>query len=140
MAYISRQLRQKVTADAQNRCGYCLTAQQISGGQMHIEHILPLARGGVSDESNLWLSCAWCNSFKGAQTHAVDPLTGIEVPLFHPRTQSWLDHFRWSSDGAEIIGVSATGRATVHALQMNNEYILPARRQWIVAGWHPPTT
>jgi len=140
MAYISRQLRQKVIADAQNRCGYCLTAQHISGAQMHIEHILPLSRGGTSDESNLWLSCAWCNSFKGAQTHAVDPLSGSEVPLFNPRSQIWQEHFQWSADGAEIVGISATGRATVAALRLNNEYILPARRQWILAGWHPPTT
>jgi hypothetical protein len=23
-------------------------------------------------------------------------------------------------------------------LQMNNEFIVPARRQWVSAGWHPP--
>jgi 5-methylcytosine-specific restriction endonuclease McrA len=31
---------------------------------MHIEHIIPLARGGRSDESNLCLACAWCNSYE----------------------------------------------------------------------------
>lgn len=106
---------------------------------MQIEHIIPLAAGGTSDESNLWLSCAWCNSYKAAQTHAIDAQTGGLVPLFNPRTQLWIEHFRWSADGIHIVGITATGRATVEALRLNNEYILPARGQWVLAGWHPPT-
>jgi hypothetical protein len=105
---------------------------------MHVEHIIPLSREGDSDEANLWLACAWCNSFKGAQDRARDPQTAETVPLFNPRIQIWQDHFRWSDDGVEIIGLTPVGRATVIALQMNNEYIATARRQWIVAGWHPP--
>lgn len=140
VAYIPRWLRQKVTISSRNRCGYCLTAQQISGSQMHIEHIISLARGGTSDEANLWLSCAWCNSYKGAQTHGIDPLSGDEVPFFNPRTQIWSDHFRWNADGIEIVGISPTGRVTVETLRLNNEFILPARRQWVLAGWHPPAT
>jgi len=139
MTSIPRSLRRKIVAAAHNRCGYCQTSQQISGAQMHIDHIIPLAQGGTSDEANLWLACAWCNSFKGAQSQALDPLTDIEVPLFNPRTQNWSDHFRWSDDGGQIIGMTATGRATVVALRLNNEFIVPARRQWAVAGWHPPS-
>lgn len=36
--------------------------------------------------------------------------------------QLWRDHFCWSEDGAEIIGVTPVGRATVVALNMNNFY------------------
>ncbi len=89
---------------------------------MHIEHLVPVARGGASDESNLWLACAWCNSFKGAQISAVDPATGEEAPLFNPRTQHWFDHFQWSNDGVYIIGLTPTGRASVVALQLNNTW------------------
>jgi len=105
---------------------------------MHIEHIVPIALGGASDEDNLWLACAWCNSFKGAQECGFDSQTGETVSLFNPRIQLWRDHFRWSADGVEIIGLTPIGRATVIALQMNNEFIVAARRQWAVAGWHPP--
>ena len=70
--------------------------------------------------------------------HAIDPLTGEEVALFNPRTQSWPDHFGWSDDGTQIIGLTPIGRATVVALRLNNEFIVPARRQWAIAGWHPP--
>lgn len=123
---------------ADHRCGYCQTSQLISGAQMHVEHIIPLVHGGTSDESNLWLACAWCNSHKGTKTHAVDPLTGVEAPLFNPRTQAWSDHLRWSDGGREIVGQTPTGRATVAALRLNNEFLVASRRQWILAGWHPP--
>ena len=137
-AYISKKRRRKVADRANHRCEYCQTAQLISGAQMHIEHIIPLTQGGKSDEQNLCLACAWCNSYKSTQTVAIDPLTQEEVSLYNPRTQTWSDHFRWQENGVEIIGLTPTGRATVAALNMNNEYILPARRQWTLAGWHPP--
>jgi HNH endonuclease len=138
MESISKATRDKVAAAAHYRCEYCQTAQAISGAQMHIEHIVPLSRGGRSDVSNLCLACAWCNSYKWAQTSGRDPLTHEDVPLFNPRTQSWHDHFRWSQDGVRLIGRTAIGRATVETLRMNNAFIVPARRHWVEAGWHPP--
>ena len=65
---------------------------------MHIEHILPLAAGGSSADDNLWLACPLCNGYKGTQTHFVDPESGQQVALFHPRRQIWGEHFLWSED------------------------------------------
>ena len=105
---------------------------------MHVEHIAPLGMGGTSDDSNLWLACAWCNSFKGTKISGVDPATGVEFPLFNPRMQQWSERFRWSDDGSEIVGLTAVGRVTVAALRLNNEYLVASRRQWVAASWHPP--
>ena len=138
MATISQTLRRKIIRSAGNRCGYCLTPQEISGGQMQIEHIIPVSKQGSSDENNLWLSCAWCNSFKSNKIDGVDPVTNTQISLFNPRHQSWWEHFKWSENGTEIIGLTPIGRATVIALCLNNEYILPARRRWVSAGWYPP--
>lgn len=138
MTYISKQLRHKVAVRAHHRCEYCLTSQKISGAQMHMEHIIPRVLDGPSIESNLCLACAWCNSYKGDKMKAVDPLTVQKVPLFNARTQLWSEHFDWSDDGLQIVGLTPTGRATVFALKMNNEYIVEARRHWVQAGWHPP--
>jgi hypothetical protein len=135
---VAKSLKDLVAAEANHRCGYCLTDQRLSGAQMHIEHLIPLARGGSSQRSNLWLSCAWCNSYKGTRTKAPDPKTGRQIALLDPRTQFWTEHFTWSDDGVRIQGLTATGRATVEALRMNNSYIVPARRLWVLAGWHPP--
>lgn len=135
---IPKIVRDRVAAEAGYRCGYCLTDQRVSGAQMHIEHLIPRARGGGSETSNLWLSCAWCNSYKATQTEAHDPESGERVALFNPRTQQWSKHFAWSDDGVQILGLTPSGRATVEALRLNNPYIVPARRLWVIAGWHPP--
>ncbi len=138
MEYIPQATRDKIAAAAHYRCEYCQTAQEISGAQMHTEHIIPVSRGGRSEESNLCLACAWCNSFKWAKTHGIHSQTNKEIPLYNPRAQEWHEHFRWSEDGIYIIGLTPTGRVTVETLKMNNEYIVPARRHWVEAGWHPP--
>jgi D-arabinose 1-dehydrogenase-like Zn-dependent alcohol dehydrogenase len=136
---VSPSIREFVRSRAKTRCEYCQTAQEISGAQMHIEHIIPLSQSGTSEKENLCLSCAWCNSYKWVKSEAVDPLTDEMIPLYNPRTQEWQEHFRWSNDGVTIIGITAIGRATVDVLKMNNEYIVTARRHWVEAGWHPPT-
>lgn len=136
--YISMPMRQYIAERARYRCGYCQTQEIVIGMPLQVEHIIPLAAGGTSDESNLWLACAPCNGYKRVQTHALDPETHKEVPLFNPCTQNWSEHFRWSEDGMYIIGVTSQGRATVVALKMNRPMICHARQRWVAVGWHPP--
>lgn len=104
-----------------------------------MEHLIPLAAGGTDDEDNLWLACARCNRFKGAQVEARDAVTGEVHPLFDPRRQRWDEHFRWAFNGERVEGITPLGRATVEALRMNHEHTVAIRRNWILAGWHPPT-
>jgi 5-methylcytosine-specific restriction endonuclease McrA len=104
--YIRAALRRRVTAQARGRCGYCLSAEIVVGMALEIEHIIPEAAGGLTEEENLWLSCPDCNSHKGARTSARDPLTGANVPLFDPRHQHWADHFAWADLGARIGGLT----------------------------------
>jgi len=137
-AYIPADLRRHIAEEARYRCGYCLTSQTIVAMPLHLEHLIPLAAGGETMADNLWLACPLCNGYKGTQTHAVDPETGEGVSLFNPRTQHWHEHFAWSADGTMIIGQTPVGRATVVALRLNNEYVVPSRRVWVAAGWHPP--
>lgn len=138
VGHVPESIRQRVRAWAHDRCSYCLSSQHLVYATLEIEHIIPRAGGGESNEGNLCLACRLCNSFKGAQVRAVDPLTGNVVPLFNPRRDSWPRHFRWSRDGSRILGRSARGRATVNALQLNNPVAMTVRRAWISAGWHPP--
>ena len=137
-SYISVTLQQQVREDAGQRCGYCLSAEIITGIPLEIEHIIPESIGGSTVRENLWLACHRCNKFKGNRTDAVDPVTQAATPLFNPRLQTWREHFQWSVDGTRVIGMTPSGRVTVEALQMNNEYVVEARRFWIFAGWHPP--
>jgi hypothetical protein len=138
--YLPADLVRRVREAAGNRCGYCLSPQHLVMARLEIEHILPRARGGTRDESNLWLSCPLCNRYKADRICADDPETGIETPLFNPRTQRWFEHFRWSEDGLRILGCTLIGRATVAALHLADDSdALLVRSYWILAGWHPPT-
>ena len=105
---------------------------------MTIEHIIPLVAGGTSDEENLWLSCPICNGHKGMQTHYPDPESKQIVPLFNPRQQIWSEHFAWSEEGTQVLGITETGRATVEALALNSELRVRSREIWVKAGYHPP--
>ncbi len=69
----------------------------------------------------------------------VQKLSYSFLPLFNPRKQKWFDHFAWSPDGTRVEALTATGRATVVRLRMNNSVIIVARRRWVISGWHPPT-
>jgi hypothetical protein len=137
-AYIPVELRRQVRADAGRHCGYCRSAELLTGMPLEIEHIIPEAAGGPTVRENLWLACHRCNEYKGDRTHAADPLTEEHVALFNPRTQRWREHFGWSPNGTLVVGLTSCGRATVQALRLNNEYVIGARRFWVEAGWHPP--
>jgi 5-methylcytosine-specific restriction endonuclease McrA len=45
-----------------NKCRYCGTTD----GEFHIDHIIPRARGGSDEPSNLCIACGPCNSSKNA--------------------------------------------------------------------------
>jgi 5-methylcytosine-specific restriction endonuclease McrA len=95
MSAISDALKNKIRREARNRCGYCLTPQEIVSIPLEIEHLHPIAAGGTDDEENLWLACRNCNGFKHAKTHAADPQTNIETAIlirenkFGANTSSW---------------------------------------------------
>ena len=136
--WISPDLRRQITEDAGHRCGYCLSDEVLTGIPLSVDHLVPIAAGGLTVRDNLWLACRPCNEFKGVQTHARDPETLEMVPLFHPRAQEWYTHFTWSADKTYIVGLTPTGRATVATFQLNRPMLVRARRRWILAGWHPP--
>ncbi|HBE20003.1 MAG TPA: HNH endonuclease [Cyanobacteria bacterium UBA11149] len=134
---ISEELRARVRAKYGNCCSYCQSLQKYILGILEIDHIIPKAAGGNDDEKNLCLACSLCNKYKGIQTHAVNPITQEQVKLFNPHTQKWWEHFAWSENGTEIIGLTDCGSATVIALKLNNKIAVTVRQQWVSAGWHP---
>ena len=133
---VSEELSRTIRARANGRCQYCLMHESLQGATFHVEHIIPQCQGGRSDLENLVLACPGCNLHKASRITAIDPATGEYVRLFHPIRQLWSDHFRFN--GYQIEGLTAEGRATVEALNLNH-----ARRQRIreveeAFGLHPP--
>jgi 5-methylcytosine-specific restriction endonuclease McrA len=136
--FVPKSLRARVANQARHRCGYCLTTELLIGAPMEIEHLIPSALGGLTEESNLWLACSLCNEHKGVRVIAPDPLSDEFVPLFNPRLHAWDEHFVWSVDCERMIGKTSIGRATVAALRLNRPLLVRSRRIWMAAGLHPP--
>jgi len=135
MSSISRKLRNSVIRRAKNRCEYCGLSQEGQEATFHIDHIIPVSVGGESVLDNLALACVSCSLRKAAREKAVDPVSGDEVSIYNPVKDIWDDHFYW--DGFYLVGLTAIGRATVDALQMNRSLIIAIRREEFGLGRHP---
>lgn len=133
----SAALRRRIAARAAYRCSYCRSPELV-GVAMVLDHIIPLTAGGGSDSANLCLAFYRCNEFKGGRLNGRDPQSDDIVPLFNPHTQVWREHFAWSADGLRISGRTPCGRATIEALHLNSDWLIQARRIWVIAGIHPP--
>lgn len=123
---MNERTKARVRKRAGHRCEYChLTQDESPLAALHIEHITPKAHGGTDDFENLALACIDCNLHKGPNLTGFDPLTSRITPLFHPRRDSWVEHFKWH--GIHIEGKTAVGRTTVYVLKMNSEEQLSLR-------------
>jgi hypothetical protein len=73
---------------------------------------------------------------KAARQTVEDPEKGEAAPIFNPRKKVWGEHFCW--DGMRVVGLTATGRATIDALNMNRELMLEIRAEEEFLARHPP--
>lgn len=113
------------------RCEYCHAPESVFNFPFEVEHILPQARGGSDNLENLALACHACNLFKSAFETGQDEESQAEVALFHPRRDTWTQHFGVNTEHATIFGRTPIGRATVARLQINRPRHIAARRRWI---------
>jgi 5-methylcytosine-specific restriction endonuclease McrA len=127
----------QVAGRAGQRCEYCHAPEAIFNLPFEVEHIVPTARGGADEESNLALACRACNLYKSDQQSGADETTREVVPLFHPRHDRWDEHFRVEPENGEIRGLTPIGRITVACLRMNREVAREARRSWIRLKLYP---
>lgn len=135
MKHIPARLRRLVLRRGAGVCEYCHLSQAGQEASFHIDHVKPLASGGQTVAENLALACVSCSLRKAAREIAVDPNTGNEVPLFNPRRNDWSEHFAWQ--GVRLVGLTAIGRATTTALDLNRPMILAIREEEETLGRHP---
>lgn len=134
-SYIPASLRSQVISRAENRCEYCRLPQAGQEAAFHIDHLIPIKSSGQTSLDNLALACVSCSLRKSAKEFAHDPETGELVLIFNPRQQSWVDHFEWL--GFQLLGLTASGRATVATLSLNRPIILAIREEEAFLGRHP---
>ena len=100
-----------------------------------IDHIISRQHGGGSGLDNLALACFHCNTHKGPNIAGLDPRDGSLTRLFHPRNDSWGDHFAW--DGPVLKAITAVGRATISVLAINDPNYVSVRQSLIEEGVFP---
>ena len=110
-------LKRAVRARSGDRCEYCLIPQAADTLTHHLEHVVARKHGGEDVLDQVAQSCERCNSGKGTDLCAIDPVTGRVVRVFDPRRQVWTEHFVLMA--GEVTGRTATGRAAVRLLRMN---------------------
>jgi hypothetical protein len=131
---VSEVLKRRIAERAGFRCEYC-GLSQAGQASFHVDHVIPVSAGGETRADNLALACVSCSLRKAARTHVLDSVTGRHAPVFNPRVDRWEAHFRW--DGVVLVGLTATGRATVDALQMNHTLVVAIRQEAKAFGRHP---
>lgn len=136
--YISARDRRLVIERANGRCEYCQCLAEYATQSFDIDHVLPVSLGGASSIVNMAYACSGCNRHKYNRLTAFDTVEGAEVALYHPRTQRWEEHFGWNEDYTLVLGLTATGRATIDALQLNREGVVNLRTLLQIIGKHPP--
>ena len=130
---INARLRALVARRAGHRCEYCRLSQALPiQPSFHVEHIIPQKHGGTDRPDNLALACHHCNLAKGSNLTGIDRTTGEVTPLFHPRTDTWHQHFLVHQ--VTISGRTAIGRTTVHVLTMNTLDRLRLRSKLLALG------
>jgi hypothetical protein len=115
---VTAQQRQIVRDLAGNCCEFCRIAEGQRLVKFQIDHIIPIKHGGTDTVQNLCLACLECNSYKGPNVAALDPLTRNATKLYDPRQQVWDEHFRINAD-ATLTGLTPEGRATLQVLRIN---------------------
>ncbi len=136
--YISEVTQNQVRQRAKLLCEYCHASEQWQCVSFTVDHVIPLTKGGANSIDNLALGCFHCNRQKSDKIVAFDEQSLSEVPLFNPRTDSWQEHFIWSTDTLLIIGLTPTGRATAAALTFNRARIVNICAADREIGRHPP--
>lgn len=125
-------LADKVRRRAGHRCEYCRLHQRFDDLAFEIEHIVARKHKGPSVLENLALSCVACNRNKGTDLAGIDEVTGKRAWLFNPRKHLWRRHFRWN--GPFLIGLTPSGRVTIHVLAINREDRVSYRESLIEEG------
>lgn len=117
---LSEKQKQEIRVQANYCCEYCKLSETGRLARFHVDHIIAKKHFGTDNDDNLCLACPKCNAYKGENIAAIDPLTGDAAKLYHPRQQSWDEHFKLNDD-TRIIGLTSEGRTTIVVLRINDE-------------------
>ncbi len=120
-------LRQFVRTRALEKCEYCRFPEAHAFNPFQVDHIIAEKHGGLLVEINLAWSCFYCNTYKGPNIASWYALRDEVVRLYHPRKDTWRDHFQWH--GVVLEGRTPIGSVTIEVLRINHIDAIAVRRE-----------
>lgn len=118
-------------------CEYCKFPYAFSHSAFHSDHITPPIKGGSEELENFAFACDRCNAKKWKHTEGIDPLSKNPSALFHPRKDNWNEHFTWTNDFTQVVGLTPKGRATIELLELNRPGLVNVRKALNNLGYYP---
>ncbi len=110
------------------RCGYCGVSETDSGGELTVDHFVPLSAGGENNDENLVYSCIRCNQYKAA--YFPDPdAQAIGNYLLHPLRDDLTAHIQANPLTGSMQALTQTGTFHIALLQLNRPALIAHRRR-----------
>ena len=110
------------------RCGYCGVTEEDSGGELTIDHFIPVSAGGDDSDANLVYACVRCNQYKGALLpEGTD--SAHEHRLLHPLLDDIAAHLLADETTGELKALTETGRFHIAALRLNRPRLVANRQR-----------
>jgi hypothetical protein len=116
----------QVRARYRARCGYCGVAEEDTGGDLTVDHFIPVIAGGDEGDDNLIYACFRCNLYKCDYCpSATDRAEGHVI--LHPFRDDIPKHLRLDEAIGELQPLTETGRFHVAVLRLNRPGLVALR-------------
>lgn len=117
---------QDVRRRFQGCCGYYGVSESDAGGQLVVDHYLPVVAGGGDDDDNLVYCCFRCNLYKGDfAPNAADQEAGRAV--LHPIEDQFADHLQVNESTGILAPLTEAGRFHLFLLRLNRPELVAYR-------------
>jgi hypothetical protein len=101
----------------QFRCGYCGVSEAETGGELTVDHYVPVVAGGDDTPDNLVYACFRCNTFKGdSLPHLGDPR---QTRILHPLNDNLTRHLREDVATGLLEALTPEGESHIAILRLN---------------------
>ena len=107
-------------------CGYCGVSEEDAGGELTIDHFVPIADGGDDRDDNLVYCCFRCNLYKSAFSPTDRDRAGGHVVL-HPLRDDPTPHVRLDASSGLLDALTETGRFHITLLHLNRPALVAHR-------------
>ena len=108
------------------RCGYCGVSEVDAGGQLTVDHHIPVSAGGDDSDDNLVYCCSRCNLFKA--DFIPDPEQQARgIRLLHPLRDDLDEHIAFNEETGELEPLTPTGRFHIVWIHLNRPELVAHR-------------